>query len=101
MEEREQNAIQRGPHLSPPRSSDETEGTANGTFNSQPPQTFVPSSGDETGGTRMEPSTEQSKRSLEKNISFFRENNHAYSAHVETLDTYQNIRDSTNQALAG
>ena len=49
----------------------------------------------------MEPSTEQSKRSLEKNISFFRENNHANSAHVETLDTYQNIRDSTNQALAG
>jgi hypothetical protein len=46
-------------------------------------------------------STQQSESSVQKNISFFKENLAAYSGHVETLDTYQNIREFTNQALAG
>jgi SAM-dependent methyltransferase len=45
--------------------------------------------------------THQSEASVQKNISFFRENLAAYSGHVETLDTYKNIRGFTNQALAG
>jgi ubiquinone/menaquinone biosynthesis C-methylase UbiE len=46
-------------------------------------------------------STQQSESSVQKNISFFKENLAAYSGHVETLDTYKNIRGFTNQALAG
>lgn len=50
---------------------------------------------------RMKPSTEQSKSSVEKNISFFKENLNAYGGHVEALDTYRYIREYTNHALAG
>jgi SAM-dependent methyltransferase len=46
-------------------------------------------------------STQQSESSVQKNISFFKENLAAYSGHVETLDTYKNIRGFTNQALTG
>jgi SAM-dependent methyltransferase len=54
------------------------------------------------GATTMKPtSTQQSESSVQKNISFFKENLAAYSGHVEALDTYKNIRGFTNQALAG
>lgn len=47
------------------------------------------------------PLTPQTKESVEKNSSFFSDNLTTYNAHVQQLDTYRRIHESTNEALKG
>jgi SAM-dependent methyltransferase len=47
------------------------------------------------------PDTRQSDSSVKTNASFFKDNLDTYSAQVGKLDTYQNIRQLTNEALPG
>jgi SAM-dependent methyltransferase len=45
--------------------------------------------------------SKQTDASIEKNVSFFRDNLQDYSASIEVLDTYRNIRAFANEALSG
>jgi len=47
------------------------------------------------------PSQQQTESSVRKNISFFRDRRASYADQVRNLDTYVNIRASTNEALRG
>jgi SAM-dependent methyltransferase len=47
------------------------------------------------------PQTRQSDSSLTTNASFFKDHLDTYSTHVRMLDTYQNIRQFTDEALLG
>ena len=46
-----------------------------------------------------ESGSNQTKTSIDKNISFFRDNLHTYGNNVQKLDTYVSIRNATNEAL--
>jgi SAM-dependent methyltransferase len=46
-------------------------------------------------------SSNQSNSSIDKNISFFRDNLESYGKKIQDLDTYMNIRMSINNALKG
>lgn len=47
------------------------------------------------------PNSNQTDNSINKNISFFRDNIQEYGKNVQELDTYVAIRASTNEALKG
>ncbi len=47
------------------------------------------------------PKSRQADKSVDRNISFFRDNLQSYGENIRELDTYVAIRASTNQALTG
>ena len=47
------------------------------------------------------PGSNQTEKSVDKNISFFRDNLHSYGKNVQELDTYVSIRAFTSEAVKG